>query len=64
MIKCEKEYHVINMCDFCANEVETCHADPIYSKVANNDEVTLATLKAVIACDKYLSPVQRILSQV
>ena len=45
------------MCDFCANEITTCQANPILSKSLNLSSGTLEPENAIIACDKYKSPV-------
>lgn len=53
----EKKYLTLNMCDFCSNEVETCGAAPIYSKDVKLTVCAVEPINAVIACDKYKSPV-------
>lgn len=53
----DKNYLTLNMCDFCSNEVETCGASPIYSKDVKLTSFKVEPPNAVIACDKYKSPV-------
>ena len=53
----DKKYTTLSMCDFCANEITTCQANPILSKSLNLSSGTLEPENAIIACDKYKSPV-------
>lgn len=48
----------LNMCDFCAREVETCGAKMIRSIELNAYQSNLKDPDSVVACDKYKSPVE------
>lgn len=51
----------LNMCDFCTHERTSCGAEPVLSQdVTLNDGSQLGSKEAVIACDKYASPVELI----
>jgi len=45
------------MCDFCSHERPDCGAQPILAEQLNLEEQGSYELTAVIACDKYRSPV-------
>jgi hypothetical protein len=54
-----KNLQTLNMCDFCTHERKSCGAEPVLSQdVALNNGSQLNSKKAVIACDKYASPVE------
>ena len=55
-------YQVINMCDFCSNEFESCGANPLFSYEIDTDKVSSNSLESVVACDKYEDPVKAILN--
>jgi hypothetical protein len=49
----------LNMCDFCTHERNNCGAEPVLSqKVALINGDQLGSQDAVVACDKYESPVE------
>ncbi len=49
----------LNMCDFCTHERKSCGAEPVLSKdVTLNNGSQLDPQEAIIACDKYASPVE------
>ena len=52
----EEKFQVINMCDFCSKEIETCQASPVRVRELQA-RVPLDNPSAVVACDKYESPV-------
>ena len=55
----EKNLQTLNMCDFCTHERESCGAEPVFSQdvtLGNGDP--LDSKEAIIACDKYASPVE------
>ena len=55
----EKILQTLNMCDFCTHERKICGAEPILSQsVTLNNGSQLKSLEAVVACDKYASPVE------
>ncbi|PIQ95996.1 MAG: hypothetical protein COV67_11930 [Nitrospinae bacterium CG11_big_fil_rev_8_21_14_0_20_56_8] len=49
---------VLNMCDFCSREFETCGAQRVFSKSISADNGPLASHEAVVACNRYESPVE------
>lgn len=54
----EKVLQTINMCDYCTHERKNCGAEPVLSReVSLNNGLKLDSLEAVVACDKYESPV-------
>ena len=54
-----KNLQTLNMCDFCTHERNNCDAEPILSQdVALQNGSRLDSKEAVIACDKYASPVE------
>ena len=48
----------LNMCDFCAKEIETCGAKIIRAKEIVTDQGTQLTSDSILACDGYISPVE------
>ena len=55
----EKILHTISMCDFCTHERKSCGAEPVHSQdVTLNNGFQLDSQEAVVACDKYESPVE------
>jgi hypothetical protein len=55
----EKVLQTVNMCDFCTFEKENCGAEMILSKnVTLSNGSKLDSQEAVVACDKYESPVE------
>ncbi len=48
----------LNMCDFCSREIETCGAKKIRANEFITDKGKLINPDAIIACDKYESPVE------
>lgn len=55
----KKILQTLNMCDFCTHERNSCSAEPTLSQsVALNNGSQLDSQEAVIACDKYESPVE------
>ncbi len=55
----EKILQTLNMCDFCTHEIKTCGAEPILSRaVTLNNGSQLNSQEAVVACDKYESPIE------
>ena len=53
----EGKFQVIHMCDFCSKEIETCQASPVLGRELKVDHNQLINPDAVVACDKYESPV-------
>ena len=47
----------LNMCDFCSLEISECGAQPILAGILNLDFLEPGNKESVIACDKYISPV-------
>ena len=56
-IQMEEKLQVIHMCDFCSKEIETCQARPVRGHQLKIDPGRLINPDAVVACDKYESPV-------
>ena len=55
----EKILQTISMCNFCTHERKNCGAEPILSQsVTLNNGSQLDSQEAVVACDKYESPVE------
>jgi hypothetical protein len=55
----KKVLQTLNMCDFCTHERKNCGAEPVLSKdVALTNGSQLGSQDAVVACDKYESPVE------
>ena len=52
-----EKFQVINMCDFCSKEIETCQASPVRARELKVEQDRLVNPSAVVACDKYESPV-------
>lgn len=61
MTQCESNYQVINMCDFCENEFESCGATPMFSYEIDVDKVKPSCFDSVIACNKYENPVTAVI---
>lgn len=54
----EKTLQTLSMCDFCTREREQCGAEPILSReIFRTNGFMLDSDEAVVACDKYESPV-------
>jgi hypothetical protein len=54
-----KIFHTLSMCDFCTHERKECGAEPILSQnVTPNNGSQLDSQEAVVACDKYESPIE------
>ena len=51
------KFQVIHMCDFCSKEIETCQASPVLGHELKVARAQLVNPEAVVACDKYESPV-------
>lgn len=47
----------LNMCDFCSHERADCGAQPVLANLLNIDIPDSDQKEHVIACDKYVSPV-------
>jgi len=55
----EKILQTISMCDFCTHEIKNCGAEPILSQnVTLSNGSQLDSKEAVVACDKYESPIE------
>ena len=55
----EKILQTLSMCDFCTHDKKNCGAQTILSReVALNNGSKLDSQEAVVACDKYESPVE------
>jgi len=55
----EKILQTISMCDFCTHERKNCGAEPLLSQsVTLNNGSQLDSQEAVVACDKYESPIE------
>ena len=55
----EKILQTVNMCDYCTHERDRCGAEPVLSQnVTLENGSQLDSQEAVIACDKYESPVE------
>ena len=48
---------ILNMCDFCSHERSDCGANPVLAETLEIEIHDPNQLNAVIACDKYKSPV-------
>jgi hypothetical protein len=48
---------ILNMCDFCSHERDDCGAQPILAEQLNLEKQDSYKLNAVVACNKYRSPV-------
>jgi hypothetical protein len=47
----------LNMCDFCSYEKTECGAQPALAELLNLANLNAEHRAAVVACDKYKSPV-------
>ena len=47
----------LNMCDFCSHERSECGAQPVLVDSLNLDNLDSDQKHSVVACDKYVSPV-------
>lgn len=56
-----KKFRVMNMCDYCVNEITTCNANSLSSDMIRADLDNLDSSRAVVACDKYENPVASVL---
>ena len=55
----KKILQTLNMCDFCTHERKSCGAEPVLSQdVTLKNGSKLDSQEAVVACDKYASPVE------
>lgn len=55
----EKTLQTLNMCDFCTHERKSCGTEPVLSQsVTLGNGSKLDTQEAVVACDKYESPIE------
>lgn len=45
------------MCDFCSHERSDCGAEPAIAELLNLDKLNEEHKNSVVACDKYISPV-------
>jgi len=55
----KKILQTLNMCDFCTHERKSCGAEPVLSQdVTLQNGFQLNSKEAVVACDKYASPVE------
>ena len=61
--KNKQDYQVLNMCDFCANEIATCMASPIFSQSLDLGSNKIKPENAVLACDRYTNPVTALKKQ-
>jgi hypothetical protein len=53
----DKSMIILNLCDFCSHEISDCGAQPILAEQLNLEKQDSYKLTAVMACDKYKSPV-------
>jgi len=55
----KKILQTLHMCDFCTHERKNCGAEPTLSQdVTLKNGSQLNSQEAVVACDKYTSPVE------
>ncbi len=55
----KKILQTLSMCDFCTHERKSCEAAPVLSQdVTLKNSSKLDSQEAVVACDKYASPVE------
>lgn len=47
----------LNMCDFCSHERSDCGGQPALANKLNLDNLDSGLQNNVVACDKYISPV-------
>ena len=52
-----EKLQVIHMCDYCSKEIESCQARPLLGSELKVGQDLLINPDAVVACDKYESPV-------
>jgi hypothetical protein len=53
----KKTLITLNMCDFCSHERSGCGAQPVLVDSLNLDNMDSDQKNSVVACDKYISPV-------
>ena len=53
----KKSLITLNMCDFCSHERSDCGAQPVLVDSLNLDNMDSDQKNSVVACDKYISPV-------
>ena len=53
----KKSLMTLNMCDFCSHERSGCGAQPVLVDSLNLDNMDSDQKNSVVACDKYISPV-------
>ncbi len=53
----KKSLITLNMCDFCSHERPGCGAQPVLVDSLNLDNMDSDQKNSVVACDKYISPV-------
>ena len=53
----KKSLITLNMCDFCSHERSGCGAQPVLVDSLNLDNMDPDQKNSVVACDKYISPV-------
>ena len=53
----KKSLITLNMCDFCSHERSGCGAQPVLVDSLNLDNTDSDQKNSVVACDKYISPV-------
>jgi len=54
----KKKYKAISMCSFCSLDFNVCGAQPVFVKDIEFSDESVHPKSAVIACDKYRSPVE------
>ena len=52
-----KSMIILNMCDICSHERSNCGAQPVLVDSLNLDNLDSDQKHSVVACDKYVSPV-------
>ena len=52
----KKSLITLNMCDFCSHERSDCGAQPVLVDSLNLDNMDSDQKNSVVACDKYISP--------
>ncbi len=53
----KKSMIILNMCDFCSHERSDCGAQPVLADSLNIGNMDSDQKNSVVACDKYISPV-------
>ena len=53
----KKSMITLNMCDFCSHERSDCGAQPVLADSLNIGNMDSDQKNSVVACDKYVSPV-------